>query len=356
MPKGLPTGGSDKSQKGVKAQKAKIAAGWDKMDKRDGFALDRARIEKEEDELDNYGYSYSHQVGKGLYGRWAPNTPYDEERRLTARALQGGKSSAKYKGANIDLSLDKIVEWEKEDDDKALQQRANYLLQQTLSSKDPFQRALAFERFPILDKVPQQYFETIVQDQMRLYYLLQQGEIKNEDDNLFVLKICHINYRIPLEPIWDPFSKITTLPWAASQNGARNEAGRKHGLFHPRTLGILADNVASVGGTAAEAEALKKQIQIKVYVLKELYPNIREGTPAYATEVIANILTGFSPLLDASQSWQNDQVKKGMKWFADKDSQNNAKIGDTTAEQYYSEAEFRDISRMKTIIAEAFNE
>lgn len=298
-----------KTSKGVKAQNARVASGWDKYDKREGFALDDERIASEEKYADKAGGEYRSQVGRGLIGRWAPNSPQDEDRRLLAKAVNHQKADDRYPDLKMDVAT--AVEWERQDDNKVLQQRHNYLLQQTLSSKDPFQRSLVLERFPILENVPQQYYESQVQDQMRLYYLLQQGEIKSEDDNLFVLHVCHINYVIPTFPIWDPFGKATEK-YSGSDTNLRSDQGKLHGIFHPRTLGILPqtsigptiqlNRPADVAAKLIHDPYLKTQVAIKAYILKELYPNIREAPLADSSEIIAKVIFGFASMVDDYQT------------------------------------------------------
>lgn len=294
------SGEGKKASKGVKAQNTRVARGWDKLDKREGFEIDEDRIRAEETAFEEPGSEYRSQVGKGMVGRWAPNAPADEERRLLNKAR---RHETRYPQLRMDV--EKAIEWERQDDDKVLQQRHNFLLSQTVSSKNPFQRALVYERFPILERVPQQYFESMVQDQMRLYYLLQQGEIKSEDDNLFVLKVCHINYTIPVFPIWDPFGKITAS-WGNSDNRLRAQQGRAHGIFHPRTLGILQNTSVGPRDTVTwdfnrMNASQKLQIVTKCYILKELYPNIREIPRAEASTIMAKIIFGYSSLIQEVQ-------------------------------------------------------
>jgi hypothetical protein len=175
-------------QKGNKKGEARTATLFKKYDKREPFALDKKRAEIEEEKLDASGLDYRSQVAKGMVGRWAADNPADEKRRYMSRILDPDGEGKKKYGENVTVPLDTAVELEKRDDDKVLHQRANYALSQLVSSVDTFQRARVYDRFPHLQKIPQQYFEEVVADQMRLYYILQQGEIKDEDDNMFILK------------------------------------------------------------------------------------------------------------------------------------------------------------------------
>jgi hypothetical protein len=281
------------AKKGAKAQQGRTAELFKKYDKREPFNLDEDRAQLEQDKLDATGLSYRSQVGKGLTGRWAADNPDDEERRYLARVLDNGD---KY-GQNVQVSAEKAIAWEKRDDDKVLHQRANYALSNLVSSVDSFQRARVYERFPHLQKIPQQYFEEVVADQMRLYYILQQGEIKSEDDNMFILKVVHINYVIPEEPIWDPFGKITAK---VDDLKSRWEKGREHGKFHPRNIGINEPTIM----TTLSRDKLNRQLRIKVYIIKELYPAIREiANESKQMAAIGKLIYGWSSLDKEPQTY-----------------------------------------------------
>jgi hypothetical protein len=288
-------------KKGAKAQQARTAELFQKYDKREPFNLDENRAAIEQNTIDKSGLDYRSQVAKGLTGRWAANNPDDEERKYLSRVLQ---QEQKY-GDNIQVSAEKAIAWEKRDDDKVLHQRANFALSNLISSVDSFQRARVYERFPHLQKIPQQYFEEVVADQMRLYYILQQGEIKSEDDNMFILKVVHINYVIPEEPIWDPFGKITAK---VSELKPRWDQGREHGRFHPRNLGINHPNVNEI----VEKEKGDRQLRIKVYIIKELYPAIREiQNPQAQYDAIGRMIFGFSSLTKENQTY-NEALPFGI--------------------------------------------
>jgi hypothetical protein len=291
------------AKKGAKAQQARTAELFKKYDKRDPFNLDDDRAKQEQNLLDATGLDYRSQVGKGLTGRWAADNPDDEERRYLARvvegqggAMGGGAGNGKY--GLITTPAEKAIAWEKRDDDKILHQRANYALSNLVSSVDSFQRARVYERFPHLQKIPQQYFEEVVADQMRLYYIMQQGEIKSEDDNMFILKIVHIDYVIPEEPIWDPFGKISAK---VSELKPKWESGREHGRFHPRNLGI---NTDAFGRLAADQGKFFRQLRYKVYIIKELYPAIREiANDKDQFNAIAKLIYGWSSLTQSPQTY-----------------------------------------------------
>jgi hypothetical protein len=82
--------------------------------------------------------------------------------------------------------------------------------------------------------------------------------------------------------------------------------GRDHGRFHPRNIGI--NYKSGLPKLNAEdqhsTEFYRAQIKIKTYIIKELYPGIREiQNHDKQTEAVMRMIFGYSSLLQSPQTY-----------------------------------------------------
>lgn len=196
---------------------------------------------------------------------------------------------------------DKYVDWHKRRLDKLYDFELTKLAENLIDDKNPASQAAVWDMFPDLIDGPQKKHMEVLALQEMLYTILRNGCIKGPDDNHVIFRVCSLDFEIPELPAWDPYGVVLSN---IDKYKSFFEEGRKRALFNPTNYGVVWWGEAKESDSAAKRDKRKSQIQIKMRILRTVYPGFRDATDDVVLKQILRI-SEFSRRLPNDAIWDD---------------------------------------------------
>jgi hypothetical protein len=222
-----------------------------------------------------------YDVANTYVGHWARGSPLDEEFKARRELLQRGNPNY---GATpygiVSVDPDQAIAYMNEKKSQEQWMLETQLGSYLVDPKRPETQEKAFTMFPELTEYPDAHHTNLLAMQESLRQMLKSGTIGSKDDHAMVLEMVRQDFRMPLFPAWDP--EGLTLGAAVNAIGNVNVLMnmKKKGLFNfqKRGLATIEDYGANgpTGGVGPLDAETTLQLNLKVAILKRLYPGLRD--------------------------------------------------------------------------------
>jgi hypothetical protein len=147
------------------------------------------------------------------------------------------------------------------------------LAEKLIDAKNPETQEKAYALFPQLQSVPDEYYQEQMALQEALRTLLRDGQIRGQEDNALIARICADDFVLPMLPAWDPSGIIVGQIDAFRELMRR---GYQRGLFSPRQW----------GSDLTQSDEMKEQRKVKTLILRRLYPGLRDAPKQTLDQII----------------------------------------------------------------------
>jgi len=209
-----------------------------------------------------------HQPGYEV-GHWVKPDPRDTDMKIRRELINNNPAGSTPFG--IMTAGQEVVDYLKEKKDQESYWEELRLAGYLIDSDKPDTQDHAFNVFPELKEVPEQYHVQNLAIQEALRTLLRDGRIAGKDDNSLIYHIIRPDFQLPIFPAWDPEGLIIGDQQLKSELLALQYANAKAGLFSPRNWGIK--------DASRQMEAVQKKI--KMMLLRRLYPGLKNKSDDY---------------------------------------------------------------------------
>lgn len=178
---------------------------------------------------------------------------------------------------------------------------------QLIDQQFPETQEHAFAVLPELKTAPEEYMQSAVVEQMAIWYILRTGIIRGKKDLELIFLILRGDYDLPVGPLWDPGSFVSSALSDAFPEVYKtgegdliemlaklNEGDQKQSMLSQTLFGPIQN------GGAGEAKE-KFNAAMKVVIAKRVFPNLRRRKNEEVLDFIHHIMNrdSFSYFEDA---------------------------------------------------------
>jgi hypothetical protein len=225
-----------------------------------GFKLDEERA-KELVEAKTYPTVY------GETAKWAEPSKKDEDMKIRRQLVGTPTTTYGATPFGVMTAGPEVIDYLKEK--KAQQEWAinTRLAAYLVDPKRPETQERALIVAPQLRELPEREHEKNIAVQEALRVMLRDGFIRGPEDHNLIMEITRDDYVLPVYPLWDDQGSFVTSLNAADK-AAIFKKNKQRSLFNPVRYAIQEP--------AIDATRRAAQRDLKVMILKRLYPGLRD--------------------------------------------------------------------------------